>query len=105
MYQSHIVEISGQFAGAAVTHSGQFRFIAVDPRVDELNESLWPSLADVHRVVGHLMKTGRLPPAKPPTSDASIPNRAKSHELPPPHRSAMAATADEAVFYAGFSVL
>ncbi len=101
MYQSHIVEISGQFAGAAVTHGGRFRFIAVDPRVDELNESVWPSLADVHRVVGHLMTTGRLPP----TPDASMSNGAETGELPPLHRSAMAVLADEAVFTAGYSLV
>jgi hypothetical protein len=65
MYESHVVEVAGEFAGAAVTHDGKFRFIAVDPRVDELHESVWPSLADVHRVVGHLMITGRLPTARP----------------------------------------
>ena len=61
MHQSHIIEVSGQFAGAAVRHGGLFRFVAVDPRVEELDESIWPSLPDVHRVVGHLLTTGRLP--------------------------------------------
>ncbi len=62
MHQSHVIEVSGQFAGAAISHCGAFRFIAVDPRVEELNESIWPSLPDVQRVVGHLLTTGRLPP-------------------------------------------
>ena len=61
MHQSHVIEVSGQFAGAAITHSGAFRFIAVDPRVEELDESVWPSLPDVQRVVDHFMITGRLP--------------------------------------------
>lgn len=60
MRQSHVIEVSGQFAGAAVSHCGAFRFIAVDPRVEELDESVWPSLPDVQRVVGHLLTTGRL---------------------------------------------
>jgi hypothetical protein len=64
MHQSHIIEISGQFAGAAVSHEGRFRFIAVDPRVEELDDSLWSSLPDVRRVVGHLLTTGRLPPVR-----------------------------------------
>jgi len=63
MRQSHVIEISGQFAGAAVAHNGRFRFIAVDPRVEELDDSIWPSLPDVQRVVQHLWTTGRLPPA------------------------------------------
>lgn len=61
MRQSHVIEVSGQFAGAAVSHGQQYRFIAVDPRVEELDDSLWPSLDDVQRVVGHLLTTGRLP--------------------------------------------
>lgn len=64
MHQSHVIEVSGQFAGAAVSHEGRFRFIAVDPRVEELDDSLWPTLPDVQRVVGHLLNTGRLPPAQ-----------------------------------------
>ena len=64
MHQSHVIEVSGQFAGTAITHSGAFRFAAVDPRVEELNGSIWPSLPDAHRVVERLLTTGRLP-AKP----------------------------------------
>ncbi len=64
MIQSHVIEIAGTFAGAAVNTSGTFRFIAVDPRVEELDGSVWPTLPDVRRVVGHLLTTGRLPPAR-----------------------------------------
>ena len=64
MQYSHVIEVSGQFAGAAVSHDGRFRFVAVDPRVEELDESLWPSLSDVQRVVTHLLTTGRLPAAR-----------------------------------------
>jgi hypothetical protein len=65
MHQSHVIEVSGQFAGAAVSHEGCFRFIAVDPRLEELDNSIWPTLPDVQRVVGHLLTTGRLPTARP----------------------------------------
>jgi hypothetical protein len=64
MIRSHVIEVSGQFAGAAVSQRDQFRFVAVDPRVEDLDGSLWPSLQDVHRVVGHLLTTGRLPAAR-----------------------------------------
>ena len=63
MHRSHVIEVGGQFAGAAISHGNRFRFVAVDSRVEELDESLWPSLPDVQRVVGHLMTTGRLPAA------------------------------------------
>jgi hypothetical protein len=63
MAQSHIIEVGGMFVGAAVRTPELFRFIAVDPRVEELDHTEWPSLADVHRVVGHMIRTGSLPPA------------------------------------------
>ncbi len=61
MFQSHVIEVGGKFVGAAIAFSGKFRFVAVDPRVDELDGSEWPSLPDVQRVVGHLFTTGTLP--------------------------------------------
>jgi hypothetical protein len=65
MYESHIIDISGTFAGAAISASGKYRFIAVDPRVADLDQSEWKTLGDVRRVVGHLLTTGRLPAAPP----------------------------------------
>lgn len=62
MLQSHVIEISGIFAGIAVRSTDAFRFVAVDLRVEELDGSKWPSLQEVRRVVGHLLSTGRLPP-------------------------------------------
>ncbi|HEX3350926.1 MAG TPA: hypothetical protein VHS58_22770 [Acetobacteraceae bacterium] len=61
MIESHVIEISGTFAGAAVRTANAYRFIAVDPRVEDLDQSEWPSLGEVHRIVGHLLTTGRLP--------------------------------------------
>ena len=66
MIQSHVIDISGTFAGAAVRSVGGFRFVAVDPRVEDLDGSEWASLPDVRRVVGHLLVTGRLPPRRSP---------------------------------------
>ena len=63
MHQSHVIEVSGRFVGAAVKSSGKFRFVAIDPRVEELDGSEWQSLPDVRRVVSHLLTTGRLPAA------------------------------------------
>ena len=61
MHQSHVIEICGQFAGAALSHGSQFRFVAIDPRAEELDDSLWASISDMQRVVEHLITTGRLP--------------------------------------------
>ncbi len=64
MFQSHIIEVTGHFAGVAVTAAGRFRFVAVDPRLSDLDGSEWPSLADVRRVVGGELAR-HLPPAQP----------------------------------------
>ncbi len=65
MFQSHVIEVDGCFVGAAIAYSGKFRFVAVDLRTEELDGSEWPSLADIRRVVRHLVVTGSLPPARP----------------------------------------
>ena len=64
MHRSHVIEVSGRFAGAAVSQGGAFCFIAVDPQVEELDRSLWPSLSDMQRAVTQLMQAGRLPGAQ-----------------------------------------
>ncbi len=61
MRKSYVIEVSGHFAGAAVSHKGRFRFIAVDPRVEELDNSVWPTLPEMRRAVSHLLIVGRLP--------------------------------------------
>ncbi len=73
MHQSHVIEVSGRFAGAAMSQGGAFRFIAVDPQAGGLDRSLWPSLPDVQRAVAHLMHTGRLPDGQPGVRAADMP--------------------------------
>ena len=68
MHRSHVIEVSGRFAGAAVSQGGAFCFIAVDPQVEELDRSLWPSLPDMQRAVTQLMQAGR--PASAPADAA-----------------------------------
>ena len=65
MHQSHVIEVSGRFAGAAMSHGGAFRFVAVEPQVGELDRSLWPNLPAMQQAVTHLMRTGRLPAGQP----------------------------------------
>ena len=73
MHQSHVIEVSGRFAGAAMSQDGAFRFVAVDPQVGQLDRSLWPSLPAVRRAVAHLMHTGRLPDGQPDTRAGDAP--------------------------------
>ena len=62
MFQSHVIEISGRVAGAAITTAGRLRFVAIDPRLDEIDGSEWSSVPDIHRAAAHLLATGSLPP-------------------------------------------
>jgi hypothetical protein len=65
MLQSHVIEIDGTFVGAAIRQHNGYRFVAVDVRLEELDATVWPTLADVQRLARRLFLTGRL------------------HELPP----------------------
>jgi hypothetical protein len=66
MFKSHIVDIAGHFVGVAVTAPERLRFVAVDPRVEELDGSMWNSVDDIRRVAAHLLATGSLPPRPTP---------------------------------------
>lgn len=61
MIQSHVTDVGGTFVGVAVRTDDRYRFIAVDPRLEDPDQSEWATLADVRRVVTHLLHTGRLP--------------------------------------------
>lgn len=61
MFQSHVIEVAGRVAGAAVSSTAGLRFIALDPRLEEIDGSDWRSLADLHRAADHLLRTGSLP--------------------------------------------
>jgi hypothetical protein len=52
MIQSHVIEIEGVFAGVAVLIGPDYRFIAIDPRLEDLDRTQWPTLAEVRRVAG-----------------------------------------------------
>jgi len=64
--QSYVIDVAGTFAGAAIrtpSRDGEsFRFVAVDPRVGELDQSEWPSLEAVRRAAAQMLRT-RQPPA------------------------------------------
>lgn len=61
MMQSHVIDIGGVFMGAAVREAGAYRFVAVDPRVEGLDHTLWPDLPATERAVRHVLTTGRVP--------------------------------------------
>ena len=58
MLQSHVIEIDGRFVGAAIRLDRGYSFVAVDFRLEELDGTTWPSLADVQRLARRLYLTG-----------------------------------------------
>jgi hypothetical protein len=59
MLQSHIIDIDGLFVGVAVRLDKGFRFIATDPRVEDVGETIWPTLAEVRRISRIALSHGR----------------------------------------------
>jgi hypothetical protein len=59
MRHSSPVEVDGVFLGAAVEHELGVRFIAVDVRVSEMDQSIWPTLDYAYRSARQLFKSGR----------------------------------------------
>ena len=65
MKQSWVIELGGKFAGAAVTDNDKFRFVAVDPRLDHLDGSVWPTLEELRRALRTSCVGADNPPKKP----------------------------------------
>lgn len=72
MLQSHIINIDGVFVGAAVRLEQGYRFIATDIRLEKLDQSIWPTLADVQRLARRLYLTGSLADAARPAPPAAV---------------------------------
>lgn len=60
MLQSHVIDIDGAFVGAAIRLDTGYRFIATDMKLDDLDGSIWPTLADVKRLARRLYLGGQL---------------------------------------------
>jgi hypothetical protein len=60
MLQSHPIDIDGVFVGAAVRLDRGYRFIATNMRLEELDQTIWPTLADVQRLARRLYVNGNL---------------------------------------------
>jgi hypothetical protein len=60
MWQSVSIEVDGSFVGALVRQDGKLRFIATDIRVAEMDQTLWPAMADARRAAEQMVRTGRI---------------------------------------------
>lgn len=54
---SEPVEVDGVFVGVAVTHQLGVRFIAVNDRVGDMDQSIWPTLEYARRAARHLLRS------------------------------------------------
>jgi hypothetical protein len=59
MRQSRPIEVDGVFLGAAIEHELGVRFVAVDVRVTEMDQSIWPNVEYAYRSARQLFKSGR----------------------------------------------
>ena len=59
MRQSRPIEVDGVFLGAAIEHELGVRFVAVDVRVTEMDQSIWPSVDYAYRSARQLFKSSR----------------------------------------------
>jgi hypothetical protein len=60
MLQSHPIDIDGVFVGAAIRLDRGYRFVATNMRLEELDQTIWPTLADVQRLAHLLFHNGSL---------------------------------------------
>jgi hypothetical protein len=60
MLQSHVIDIDGAFVGAAVRLDKGYRFIATDMKLDDLDGSIFPTLAEVQRLARRIYLGGRV---------------------------------------------
>lgn len=58
MLQSHIIDVDGRFVGAAIRLDSGYRFVATDMRLEDLDSTIWPTLADVQRLARRLYLNG-----------------------------------------------
>jgi hypothetical protein len=61
MWQSIPIQFDGSIVGVAVHREKGVRFIAIDMRVAELDQTVWPAAADVRRAVEKMLRIGRPP--------------------------------------------
>lgn len=67
MHISHPVEAEGRFLGVAVPHETAWRFVAIDPAVEDIDGRIFPSPAEARRVAGLVLtRSGRAPTGEPP---------------------------------------
>ncbi len=69
MSQSVPIWVDGRLVGAAIRQESGVRFIAIDIRVADMDQTLWPTNADAIRVAERMLRSGRIGNFNPPSHD------------------------------------
>jgi hypothetical protein len=69
MWQSIQIEVDGSLVGAAMQQENGVRFIATDVRVAEMDQTLWPAIADVRQAAEQMVRTGHVRNFNPQSLD------------------------------------
>jgi hypothetical protein len=56
--RSQLIEMGGVFLGIAVEHELGVRFIAMDERVTDMDQSIWPTLEYARRSAQQMFRSG-----------------------------------------------
>jgi hypothetical protein len=68
MLKSHVIDIDGRFVGVAIRLDRGFRFVAVDPCVEDLGEVMWPAIEDIRRMARRALALEHAPAIDSPQS-------------------------------------
>ena len=79
MLQSHVIDIDGNFVGAAIRLDSGYRFVAINIRVEELDGTIWPTLDTVRRLARQLFISGRFGNPQP---HMAVTSRSVLHAVP-----------------------
>lgn len=63
------IQVDGAVVGAAVPHAQGVRFVAVDWRVGELDQTHWDSAEAACRAAEQMLRTGKVKDFYPPAID------------------------------------
>jgi hypothetical protein len=63
------VSVDGVVVGAAVRQTKGVRFIAIDWRAGELDQTVWPTTAEVQQAAEQIVRTGKIRNFTPGTLD------------------------------------
>ena len=56
-WDSKVIEVDGAFVGGVIRHELGFRFVAVDPRLADMDQSIWPTLRSAQVAAARFLRS------------------------------------------------